>query len=114
MARLPAKSLPTMPFSAEQSPRLQWRVTVMKDQQTALQPTQPYFIATNDVWTPGTQPATQPPPMPGFIQIFGNPIRTQKITQPGGTEFDLVGAANLNGSPLCTPANNLCGGLVLT
>jgi hypothetical protein len=42
----------------------QWRVTLMKDQQTALQPTQPYFIATNDVWTPGTQPATQPPPMP--------------------------------------------------
>ena len=29
--------------------------------------------------------------------------------QPGGTEFDLVGVANLNGSPLCTPGNNLCG-----
>ena len=35
----------------------QWRVTLMKDQQTALRPTQPYFFATNDVWTPGTQPA---------------------------------------------------------
>jgi hypothetical protein len=69
----------------------QWQVTLMKDANTALQPSQLYYIASNSTWTPASQPATQPPLQPGFLQIYGNPTQTQTINQPAGTSLKFVG-----------------------
>jgi hypothetical protein len=76
----------------------QWRVTLMKDQKTALQPTQPYFIAANSTWTPAAMPATQPPPTPGWIQVFGNPNASQTIAQPVNTVLKITGTLDLTGA----------------
>ena len=73
----------------------QYNVTLMKDSVTPLQPTQPFYIASNSTWTPASQPATQPPPAPGWLQIFGNPKQNQVLTQPAGTSFKIVGSLDL-------------------
>jgi hypothetical protein len=57
-----------------------------------------------------SQPFSGTPPPPGYSSIFGNPVLSQVLTQPAGTALNLNGLVNLNGSPVCTPANNLCGG----
>ena len=68
-----------------------YQITMMKDQFNAYAPAQPYELATNETWTPNLQPMTQPPPTPGFVQIFGNPTGTQSLTQPSGTSMKFVG-----------------------
>lgn len=57
-----------------------------------------------------SQPFTGAPPPPGYASIFGNPILSQTIIQPLGTALNLLGTVNLNGSPVCTQGNSLCGG----
>jgi hypothetical protein len=90
-------------------------VTPMKDASHPLRGGIPYVIcsASATITTCGNQaslgtfnlvtadPMTQPPPTPGFSQLYENPTNTQTWNQPAGT------TGNFIGSFLCSPTDGL-------
>ncbi len=96
----------------------QWAVSVMSSENSPITEAQTYFIcsssavgftcaqpsagATFDIAT--AQPASLSPPSPGFIPLFDNPVQTQNVVQPGGTQLNFGGTINF-----CS-ATVLCGG----
>lgn len=73
----------------------QWIVTQFKASgQPGGQP-QYYCLTGDTTFDPSvTQPCQIVPPPPGYILQFDNPIQSQTLTQPAGTEMNFVGTMN--------------------
>ena len=87
-----------------------YEVTAMKDASHPLRDGIPYVIcsASAGINTCGNgnslgsfnlvtaDPMSQPPPVPGFVELYGNPTNNQTINQPPGTQFNGIGAFLFN------------------
>ena len=97
----------------------QWTVTPMKSGATPLNAAQRYFICSiaasgtppcaqssaGGTFDPSNaQPAQISPQPPGYSLLYANPLVTQQIDQPVGTQFNWLGTVNF-----CS-ATVLCGG----
>jgi hypothetical protein len=60
-------------------------VTMMKDAVDSFAPALPFVIASNTTWTPASQPMSNPPTPPGYINVFANPTANQTLVQPPNT-----------------------------
>jgi hypothetical protein len=62
-----------------------YEVTMMKDATDAFAPALPFIIASGSNWTPASQPMSNPPTPPGFVNIFANPTANRTLVQPANT-----------------------------
>jgi len=83
-----------------------YELTAMKDASHPLRDGIPYVIcsASAAIHTCGNgaslgtfnlvtaDPMSQPPPVPGFVEIYGNPTNNQTINQPAGTDMTFLGS----------------------
>lgn len=95
-----------------------WSVAVMASENAPITEAQNYFICSNSAVgvtcaqpTPGAtfnlvnaQPQSVSPPAPGFVPLFDNPIESQTLNQPPGTQASFQGTMNF-----CS-ATVLCAG----
>lgn len=83
----------------------QWIVTQFKSSGQAGGQPQYYCLDSGDTFNPATTMVCQVvPPPPGYILQFDNPIQSQTLDQPVGTEMNFVGTMNF-----CS-ATVLCAG----
>ncbi len=94
-----------------------YEITAMKDASHPLRDGIPYVIcsALATISTCGNgaslgsfnivtaDPMSQPPPVPGFVEVYGNPSNNQAINQPTGTIFNFYGTWEFNQGVLLTP-----------
>ncbi len=94
-----------------------YEVTAMKDASHPLRDGIPYVIcsASAMITTCGNgnslgsfnivtaDPMSQPPPVPGFVELYGNPTNNQTINQPTGTQFTGMGTFTFNQGVLLGP-----------
>lgn len=94
-----------------------YEVTAMKDASHPLRDGIPYVIcsASAMITTCGNgaslgsfnivtaDPMSQPPPVPGFVELYGNPTNNQSINQPAGTQFNGLGTFTFNQGVLLGP-----------
>jgi hypothetical protein len=84
----------------------QWLVTEYKATNQAGGLPQYYCLTSPGTFNPAlTQPCQLPPPPPGFIPLFSNPINKQKWVQPLNTEGDFFGNFNFTGATLLGSVN---------
>jgi len=83
----------------------QWIVTEFKSSGQAGGQPQYYCLTNGESFNPATTQVCQVvPPPPGYILLFGNPIQSQTLDQPLGTEMNFQGTMNF-----CS-ATVLCAG----
>jgi hypothetical protein len=85
----------------------QWIVTEFKSSGQAGGQPQYYCLTNGETFNPATTQVCQVvPPPPGYQLIFGNPIQSQTLDQPAGTEFDWGGIVNFCSATVQCPGGS--------